>query len=99
MTEISIQNNKAFENLSDKLSEIMNDRGIIASYLKSPVSKITNPEHTSQYKLLKDPDSNGANYLLINNTIPVILYNNFLTFRDTDKNFELQEDLLKIMTD
>ena len=31
-TECSIQNNKAKENLSDKLLEIMNDGGIIASF-------------------------------------------------------------------
>ena len=33
----------------------MIDRGIKASYLMSPLSKITNPEHTSQFKLMKNP--------------------------------------------
>ena len=47
MTENSKKNNEALENLSKKLSEIMNDRGIIATYLMSPLSKFTNPEHTS----------------------------------------------------
>ena len=42
------ENNKALENLNDKLLEILNDGGIIASYLSS-LSKITNPENTSQF--------------------------------------------------
>ena len=32
----------------------MNDRGMIASYMFSPLSKITNPEKSSQIKLLTD---------------------------------------------
>ena len=76
----------------------MNDRGIIESYLLSPLSKITKPEHTSQFKLVKDPSSNRVNDLLMNKTIPVTLCNNLLTFRDTDKEIELQGDLLKMIT-
>ena len=49
----SIKNNQALENLNDKLLDIMNDRVIIASYLSSPLSKITTPENTSQFKLVK----------------------------------------------
>ena len=48
----------------------MNDRGIIASYLMSPLSNITNPENTTQFKLVKDHISNRVNVLLIKNTIP-----------------------------
>ena len=76
----------------------MNDRGILASYLLSLLPKITNLEHTSQIKLVKDPYSNRINDLLIIKTIAVTLYNNILTLRDTDKEFELQGDLLKMMT-
>ena len=36
----------------------MNDRGILATYLMSPLSKITNPENASQFKLRKDSNSN-----------------------------------------
>ena len=50
ITETSTNNNKAIENLNDKLLEIMNDRGITASYLLSPLSKITKPENTTQFK-------------------------------------------------
>ena len=76
----------------------MNDRGILASYLMSPLSRITNPENTSQFKLVKDSNSNRLNDLKINKTIPITLYNNMLTFRDTGKEFELKEELLKMIT-
>ena len=51
----------------------MNDRGILASYLMSPLSKITNRENTSQFKLVKDPSSNRFNDLKIH-SIPITLY-------------------------
>ena len=63
----------------------MNDRGILASYLMSPLSKITNPENTSQFKLVEDPSSNRVNDLKIHNTKPITLYGKLLTFRDTGK--------------
>ena len=62
----------------------------------SPLSKIAQPEHTSQFKLVKD--MNRINDLLKNKTIPVTLFDNLLTFRDTDKKFELQGDVSKMMT-
>ena len=98
ITESSIKNNQAIENLDNKLLEIMNDRGILASYLMSPLSKITNPENTSQFKLVKDSNSNRVTDLKINKTIPITLYNNMLTFRDTGKEFELKGELLKMIT-
>ena len=60
----------------------------------SPLSKITNPEVSSQFELVKDHISNGVNDLLIKNTIPNTLYNNLLTFCDTNKVFELKGDPL-----
>ena len=98
ITESSIKNNQGIENLNNKLLEIMNDRGILASYLMSPLSKITNPENTTQFKLIKDSSSNRANDLNIKNSIPITLHNNLLTFRDTNKQFELKGDLLKMIT-
>ena len=98
ITETSIKNNQAIENLNNKLLEIMNDRGIIASYLLSPLSKITNPENTTQFKLVKDSTSNRVKDLKINNSIPITLHHNLLTFRDTGKEFELKENLLKMIT-
>ena len=76
----------------------MNDRGILASYLMSALPKITNPENTTQFKLVKDQNSNRVNDLLMMNTIPITLHNNLLNFRDTGKVFELKGDLLKMIT-
>ena len=98
ITETSLKNNQAIENLNNKLLEIMNDRGIISSYLLSPLSKIFNPENATQFKLINDSTSDRVNDLKINNSIPITLYNNILTFRDTGKEFELKGDLLKMIT-
>ena len=70
----------------------------MASYFLSLLSKITNPENTSQFKLVKDSNSKKNNDLLIHKTIPATLYNNLLTFRDTGKELELKGDLLKMIT-
>ena len=61
----------------------------------SPPSKITNPENTSHFKLVRDHNSNRVSHLLIHNTIPVTLHNNLLTFRDTIKKFDLEGNLLR----
>ena len=56
ITETSKENKKTLEVLNNKPLEIMNDKDILAPYLLSLLSKIANPEHTSQFKLVKDPD-------------------------------------------
>ena len=84
--------------MNQKILEILNDRGIITQGLLSPLSEITNPEQSSQFKLVKDPQSNGVIDLLINKTIAVTLYNNLFTFRDIDKKFKKQGDLLNMIT-
>ena len=98
ITESSKDNNLALENLNNKLLEIINDRGILASYLMSPLSKITNPENTTQFKLEKDRNSTRVNDMLMKNKIPITLYGNMLTFRDTGREFVLERDLLKMIT-
>ena len=98
ITETSMKYNQAIEILNNKLLEIVNDRGILPSYLMSPLSKITNPENTTQFKLVKDSTSIRVNDLKINKTIPITLYTNMLTFRDTGREFELNGDLLKMIT-
>ena len=98
MTETSVKNNKAIEDLNNKLLEIMNDRGILASYLMSPLSKITSPENSSQFELVKDSSSNRINDLKTQNSMPITSHDILLTFRDTGKVFELKGDLLKMIT-
>ena len=98
LTETSIVSNKALKILNDNGLEKTNDGGKLASQLMSPLSRILNSEHISQFKLLKDPSSNRVKDLLINKTIPVALHNILLTFCDTDKIFELQGCLLKMIT-
>ena len=73
----------------------MIDRGILASYLMSRLSKLTNPENASHFKLVKDSSLNRINDLLIQNSIPTLLHDNLLIFRDTCKVFEMKGDLLK----
>ena len=97
MMMTSKENPLALENINNKLLEIMNDRGILASYLLS-LSKITNPENSTQFKSVKDHNSNRVNDLLINKSIPITLHNNLLTFRHTDKQSELDGDLLEMIT-
>ena len=98
ITENSINNNKAISDLNEKILELMNDRGIIASNLMFPLSKIINPENSTQFKLVDDSTSNRVNDLKINNSIPITLNNNLLTFRDTNKQFDIKGDLLKMIT-
>ena len=92
MTEISTENNKAEKKLNQKLSGIKNDRGIIARFLLSPASKISNTEDTSQPKVVKVPNSTNSNRvkdLLINETIPNTLFNQLLIIIYTDKKLEI----------
>ena len=98
MMESYKENNKSLEILNDKLLEIKNDGRIEVTYLLSYLSKISNPGSTSEFELVKVPQSNRVNDLLINKTIPVTLYNNLLTLRGTDKKFELKGDYLKMVT-
>ena len=98
MTESSIKNNLALEKFINKLLETMKGRGIIASYLLSPLSKITNPGNTSHFNLVKDANSNRVLDLVIHNLTPFTLYDNLFTFRETSKKFELKGNLLKMIT-
>ena len=76
----------------------MNGRCIISSYLLSLLSKITNFEISTQFKLVKNSSSDRVNDLLKHNTKPITLYNILLTFRDTGKEFNLKGELLKKLT-
>ena len=63
----------------------------------SPLSKITNPEHSNQFKLVKDSSSNRIKNFLTHNKIPTTLHDNLLTFRDTGKIFKSNAHLMKMI--
>ena len=71
---------------------------MIPPYLACSLFSLFKPGNTSKCKLIEDPNSNRMNDFLIDGKIPVILYNNILTFRHSNKSFELDGDLLKTMT-
>ena len=98
MTETSKEGYKAISDLNEKVLESMNDRGMIASYLVSPLINMFNPGNTSQFKLIEDPKTNSVNDVLINK-IPVTLYDSSITLRDSNKKFELKAELLKMIND
>ena len=52
----------------------MNDRGITATYLLSPLAKVTNLEKSTQFKLEKYHNSNRAYDLLIQKKQYQLLY-------------------------
>ena len=98
LTENSINNNKAIENLNEKILEMMDEKGMIASYLASSLVEVFKKDIKSQFRLRKDPDSTTLDDFLIHGKIPVTICSNMITFRDTDKTFRLEGDLLKVIT-
>ena len=94
----TINNNKAIENLNEKILELMDDNGMIAPYLASSLVNLFKPENKSQFRLKKDLNSTKMNDFLINKGIPVTLVSNLLIFRDSNKSFKLEGDLLETIT-
>ena len=99
ITETSINSNKAIENLNEKVLELMNNNGLIAPYLASSLVNLFKPENKSQFRLKKDLNSTKMNDFKINKGIPVTLVSNLLVFRDSNKSFKLEGDLLEAITD
>ena len=98
ITETSIKNNKSIEKLNEKVLELMNDKGLIAPYLASPQVEAFNFDNKSQFRLRKDPVSTKMIEFLIHGKIPVTIFSNLITFRDSNKSFKLEGDLLKLIT-
>ena len=73
----------------------MNDKGLI----DSSILKVLKPDNKGQFRLTKDPNSTKPNDLLINEKVPVTIFNIMLTSRDTNKVFKLEGDLYKVITD
>ena len=95
ITESSINNNKAIENLNDKVLESVNDKGLIDSSL----IEVIKSDNKGQFRLTKDPNSTKTNDFSINEKVPVTIFSNMLTFRDTKKVFKIEGDLYKVITD
>ena len=97
VTESSINNLKAMENLNERILELVNDKGLIAPYLASSLVNLFKPENKSQFRR-KDLKSTKMNNFLINDGIPVSLFSIMIIFRDKNKSFKLDGDLLETMT-
>ena len=98
LTETSIRSTKAISDLNEKILELMDEKGLIAPYLASSLVNLFKPENKSQFRLRKDPNSTKMNDFLIHGKIPITLFSNMITFRDTNKSFTLEGDLLKLIT-
>ena len=76
----------------------MNDKGIIAPFLASSLVEVIKFDNKSQFRLKEDPYSTKINDFLIDGNIPVTIFSNMITFRDSKKTFKLEGDLLKVIT-
>ena len=70
---------------------------MIAPYSASSLVNLFKLENKSQFRLLKDLNSTEMYDFLIHGNKPVTLYSIMLTFRDSNKSFNLDGDLLKTM--
>ena len=98
ITETSIKNNKESSDLNEKVLELMNEKGLIAPYLSSSLVNLFKPQNKSQFITIKDRNATRMNDFKINGGIPVTLYSSMLTFRDCNKSFKLDGDLLEAIT-
>ena len=83
IAETSIKNHKTIEYINEKVLELINDKGMIAPYLASSLVNLSGHEIKNQFRFKKDVDSTEMNIFLIIGGIPVTLYSNMLTFRDS----------------
>ena len=75
LTESSINNNKAIENLNEKVLESVNDKELIDCSLLEALKY----DNKGQFRLIKDPNSTKTNDFLIIENVPVTIFNNMLT--------------------
>ena len=92
MTETSIKNNRAIEILNEKVLELMNDKGMVAPCLASSLVNLSTLENKSQFKIITQSNSINRIDFLTNGSIPVTLYSNMLTFRDSKNYFKSSEN-------
>ena len=72
LTENSNDNNKAIENLNEKTSELMNDKGVLTTYLASSLVNLFKPENKSQFRFKKDLNSTKMTDFSINKGIRLL---------------------------
>ena len=60
----SEENNKALAKINDKILEILNNRGKFSTYLLSPLSKIADPKHSSQWTSKGSNRTNSSQWFL-----------------------------------
>ena len=71
---------------------------MIAPYLTTSLVEVFEKDNKSQFRLRKNPNSTKMNDFLIHGIIPVTIFSNMITFRDSNKTFRLEGDLLKVIT-
>ena len=98
ISETSIKNTKAISDLNEEVLELMNEKSLISPYLASSLVNLFKSENRSQFRMVKDLDSTKMNDFKKNGGIPVTLFSNMLTFRDSNISFKLDGDLLKTKT-
>ena len=76
----------------------MDDKGLIAPYLASSLVNPFKVENQSQFSFKNDLVSTKMNNFLMKDDIPVTLFSNMISFRDSNKFFKLDEDQLETMT-
>ena len=67
--------------------------------IDSSLIEVIKSDNKGQFRLTKDPNSTKLNDFLFNEKVPVTIFNNMLTFRDTKKVFKIKGDLYKVITD
>ena len=55
LTETSIKSTKAISDFTEKVLELMDEKGLIAPYLASSLVNLFKPENKSQFRLKKRP--------------------------------------------
>ena len=71
---------------------------MIAPYLASSLVNLFKLEKKSQFRFKKDLNSSKMNDFLINGGIQVTLVSIMVIFRDSNKSFKLDADLLETKT-
>ena len=98
ITETSIKNNKAIPDLNEKVLELVKHDAMIAQNLATSLVELIKSENKSQIRLRKDPNSSKLNDFLIHRNIPVTIFSNMITFRESTETSILEGDLLKVIT-